>query len=638
MLVKPDICAEDPVTVAFLHTLYDIDFALLKKNNKNNALVERLVKFGLDFNNGFDKDLQKACAGNLACENAYNVISSYKFYIKGFLGELNLYKHFSHFFIFHYITSTVRVFGLPYYLQLQGNKFAKAFIRYVKQSKLNAEDIKKIEEIIQQVIPYVHPSNYFSNKELSDTELENRFNTNTRGLFNKFLYNFVKEGKNTPVLTYPYDSGDVMAQLLWLSTYCKKQFELLYVRLILHAGLANDYEHLIVEKDATGSGTQIISMLIRNSTLAKQANVIYTPTPNDLYSDVTKLFEQRMDKQVICFEEFCITVLQESSEKFLRRGFDSTVGYQLKELFLTDDRIEFTERYFKLAPDLKRSNLDESILAFDFPVTNATPDSQMSGRVDPLFKALLRASEYCKHFVIMQAFPRALLNRKLFKLAVMALGYAQGEESRTHTFNEQLKEHFISQGFAKPPLTVAQQRNITSLLSFTFEVIAKELLKPVKAFLTLTRKYVDATENIQIPLKYLTWNFRIKETLQFRHRMHDGEAVRQFSLYHTFGISKKEMATTFPSIFVQGLDAHIVHECLNTLHNINVKLREHGIPEILLKVNHDCFGFNMQYAQYQTLIIQQAYNSINDLTLPVPGLLSSNSHPIMCTSPHVIKH
>lgn len=93
MLVKSDVSAEDKLTVAFLNTLYDIDFALMKNNNTNKELVEKLAKFGLDFNNAFDKNLQQACGGNLACNNAYNVISSYKFYIKGFLGELNLYIH-----------------------------------------------------------------------------------------------------------------------------------------------------------------------------------------------------------------------------------------------------------------------------------------------------------------------------------------------------------------------------------------------------------------------------------------------------------------------------------------------------------------------------------------------------------------
>lgn len=98
MLLKTDLSATDELTLIFMNTLYNIDFSLMLKNNMNKSLIEKLLNFGINFTTHFDLDLQQQCKGNLACLNAYNVISAYKFYIRGFLNEVNLYKHFNHFY------------------------------------------------------------------------------------------------------------------------------------------------------------------------------------------------------------------------------------------------------------------------------------------------------------------------------------------------------------------------------------------------------------------------------------------------------------------------------------------------------------------------------------------------------------
>lgn len=98
MLLSQHISPKDVLTQIFMNTVYNIDFALLEANNTNATLVDKLAKFGIDF---ITPKLQAECKGNLACLTAYNVISSYKFYIKGFLNEVNIYIYISTIFIFH---------------------------------------------------------------------------------------------------------------------------------------------------------------------------------------------------------------------------------------------------------------------------------------------------------------------------------------------------------------------------------------------------------------------------------------------------------------------------------------------------------------------------------------------------------
>jgi hypothetical protein len=72
-----------------------------------------------------------------------------------------------------------------------------------------------------------------------------------------------------------------------------------------------------------------------------------------------------------------------------------------------------------------------------------------------------------------------------------------------------------------------------------------------------------------------------------------------------WGVDEKQMEVTFPSIFVQGIDAHIVHYLLDKVNEVNTKLRESNLPELLVEMNHDCFGFSLLHAHYQTRMVQQ---------------------------------
>jgi hypothetical protein len=116
---------EDEIVQAFIKLIYDIDFKLFFENdslgkpkNNDHALCIRLVQFALDLKTHYDFEIRDSCKTNVACLEAYNKISSYKYYIKGLLNDVNIYRHFSQFFIPYYITNTGRIYAKPYFLQL----------------------------------------------------------------------------------------------------------------------------------------------------------------------------------------------------------------------------------------------------------------------------------------------------------------------------------------------------------------------------------------------------------------------------------------------------------------------------------------------------------------------------------------
>jgi len=73
--------------------------------------------------------------------------------LQGLLNDLNIYQHFDHFSIPKYVTSTGRLFSRPFFLQLQGNKLARAFIIFKKQKALQDSDYATIKELFSNRFP-----------------------------------------------------------------------------------------------------------------------------------------------------------------------------------------------------------------------------------------------------------------------------------------------------------------------------------------------------------------------------------------------------------------------------------------------------------------------------------------------------
>lgn len=124
--------------------------------------------------------------------------------LQGLLNDLNIYQHFDHFSIPKYVTSTGRLFSRPFFLQLQGNKLARAFIIFKKQKALQDSDYATIKELF---------SNRFPKQEAPCLDSRTQFTTQARGLFNNYVKALVKQ--NTNLNLYP-NTGTLQEQLLYI--------------------------------------------------------------------------------------------------------------------------------------------------------------------------------------------------------------------------------------------------------------------------------------------------------------------------------------------------------------------------------------------------------------------------------------
>ena len=115
------------------------------------------MAYALDYETLHHDQLKQACSSDAACKSFYNKISSYKYHIIGILNDANVYKQFNYFYIPHFIASTGRSFSYPQFLQLQGHKFAKNFIRFYSPGTLNEEAFYKLNTFISETITYPSP-------------------------------------------------------------------------------------------------------------------------------------------------------------------------------------------------------------------------------------------------------------------------------------------------------------------------------------------------------------------------------------------------------------------------------------------------------------------------------------------------
>lgn len=294
---------------------------------------------------------------------------------------------------------------------------------------------------------------------------------------------------------------------------------------------------------------------------------------------------------------------------------------------------EFKEMYDKISHKLKDAEGISEITKFHFPTTNLSKEVYLNQSTDPL---LLTVREYYNHTSLYAKIPRKLLTRKLFKVIVMALGYSQGIESRRRSLIGQITEHYISEGLVAIPLTDNELTKLVNLISWFFTLIANQQLQTVQQFLKITQSYVESQpEKVTMKLEYLEWSLHIVKQKGSRHRVNVGPKMHHFQINYKFGVDKEQAGVTFPSIFVQGIDAHIVQTLIEKVSELNKELVKEGLPEIRLSVNHDNYGINVQYAHILIPLVREAYNSINKLSYK--GMELPAGKNIKCINPNFIK-
>ena len=108
----------DETLLIYLTILYGNDFVALHNNNSNLSFVRQITYFALDFTTALLSNIEKVIKINLGCQDCYNKVVSQKYFIKGLINELNLYKEFGHFYLPKYVQNTGRVFTETYFLTL----------------------------------------------------------------------------------------------------------------------------------------------------------------------------------------------------------------------------------------------------------------------------------------------------------------------------------------------------------------------------------------------------------------------------------------------------------------------------------------------------------------------------------------
>jgi hypothetical protein len=435
---KENNIKEDGFIHSFLKLFYNIDFTKLFVHNADHECCEAIMEFGLNIHECFDEYLRDRCNNNIACKNAYNKISSTKLYIKGLLNDANIYRHFNHFYIPYYVTNTARIYPQTYFLQLQGSKIVRGLLYYKQLIQLNEEQVKTINRIIKEELPNYPILELYNNL--------NEYENQVIGLYNNFLKTLLKTN-DVDLTSYPY-SGTIKEQLLWLKDNIKKPQDMLFLRSLIHARFNNTYKQRLYEKDATSSGLQIISMLIRDPKLAQLTNVTGS-TYNDIYDNfILKIINDlNMRKtQVTKFLGKCLNIKTiKELLTYSEKGTDTTI---VKDLLTSVNKNIFDTIFKKYIVGLKMKNpeLYDKINKFNFELPFDMREIENIEIKDNLYKTLWKLREYTQDTLLYEKLPPTLLHRKLVKLIVMALGYNQGDLGRVDTLTEQIENFFIEEG------------------------------------------------------------------------------------------------------------------------------------------------------------------------------------------------
>lgn len=619
--LKSSINNEDVQNI--LLSLYDIDFSLPLKNNTDNALVLELIEYALNILQPHDVDFFDRCENNLACLDIYNKVTAYKHFIRGMINDLNLYQHFNFFYMPKYVTSTGRVYNKAYFLSFQGIKIVRAFVTFKESNNRikNNEDLLKVNEIFKKVFPTINEAYFF-------TDI-NQYNRHIRGLYNTYVNSFCKN--NIKINEYP-KNGDILNKLNWLKSNVRKTKYLLYIKALIEAGYSNAYKFHIYEKDATSNGLQLIGLLMRDFIFCKDVNIVGN-IATDKYNDYLQDFKTINDIRKNTLQDFFQIILNTTLEN------EEKVNSLFIKLLTSNDFSKAYSNYKEKLTDEQK----EKIIKYHFPAISGTLPFSFTEKTDKVFRVLFKVKNIYNDMKLFNKVPKEVLTRNLFKKAVMALGYGQGDNSRIDDFKTFIKKSFSEEGYASITMTPEEFDSIAQFINRFFNVKTKMELRTSKEFLNITQSFaaneVELKDHIKIETPFLIWCLRMFKNKMSRHLIKTGKKETRFAIYHNYGKDKEEMQQTFPSIFIQGLDAFIVHQFFYSLNKLNKLLEENGLPKVEIMTLHDCYGIIVIYAHFLEPIMQEVFNNINTLTFPgMPLLNSILKEAVKCTSSHFIKH
>ena len=116
---------------------------------------------------------------------------------------------------------------------------------------------------------------------------------------------------------YPSKSKDLFEKTAWLFAHSKKKNQILYLKTLVESFHNNDFLEIIYEKDATSSGLQIISKVMRDPLLTLFTNLIGLDY-FDIYDRGLDFFNKKLKSQREFLNSFFSNVFNKILEEFLK--------------------------------------------------------------------------------------------------------------------------------------------------------------------------------------------------------------------------------------------------------------------------------------------------------------------------------
>jgi len=660
--------------------VYTLDFKEILENTKYPELVERLMKFGLKLDILFDKDLLKACklSKSESCLRMYNVIISYKYYLKGLANDVAIYRRFNYFYLPRSITSTGRLFTIPYFLNLQNFKLTKAFVIMHKVSTINEMNYDRVKESIKTQIKTEELCKQVESINYEEYELK------TRELARNYIVSFLD--KKEEFSNYPLEKT-YTEKIDWLSKHCRKGKEIFYAQLLYKSYYKEQNLSLIYELDATSSGLQLIGLIMKEEDICFLSNVI-----GNSYIDVYSIYIQDFLQEIRTIKDYLIEYYKGIGIRWDASSKESEVEVidinNFRDdllLFMNTPKEEILSSLSKLFTQIRMLSKEQLVyLNKEIPINicNWIIDDSKSKIKDKEYKQCLNyiagiskrmrskaKTQALENLIYIHAMTsyfialnknrwlekrKSLKKRNLCKKCIMAMPYSMGSSGRLDALMEYLIDESNLNGF---DISIESLTPITRVLDRYFSIFMTRHLRNASTFLMMIKAYIEnhipdnektsilIHENIKVETEYLTWVFMPYETLMKRLTL----SKHQLAIYKHTGFMNKQLALTkFPAIYIHSADALTVNIYLEMTRNIENYLKS---KKLMIKVgvftNHDNFGISHEFSPFLKIILKETYNrfaesnyieNINVKTTHSQVERIKSKKTLHCTNDNFIKH
>ena len=523
-------------------------------------------------------------------------VTAQKYFLNHFCELAEIYKHFDYFVGNQQkITGTGRLGPQQYFICLQTNKIARAFIGGVQKNALTKELFDSFKNDIKAILATEargsigtdYTTYSLENQQLKETYLLSFFsNINLESLLNL----------NMNDLRY-------VIRFLYEKKHIKKPDTFLIGLSILHYFQNNnlyDIKVPFITLDATSSGTQIIATIFRNKEAALKSSLI----GSSKWDNPTEYLKD--------FENF----LQKLRKQVLRYGKDHTYDidniYQYKQFYETISKTDFIED-------------KDSMLFTDFEskfIQSCFPEIEKS-RFDLMVINL--------HFSLKILFNKEpilytmLQNRQIIKKRIMAEAYGMTMRGGLDSIQNAVRDEAFLQG--NFGLKTRYIYIFSDILSKYFQYVFRtENLNYMVSFME-TKQFINLLEG---PLKFkhnfLTWEYAPKITeklnLQVKSRSNSNllktttRPRRHIVLQlDTNELNKKKIKTGYEPLVIHSIESWITYDAIKLAQEVNKLLLNKYNITFAIATNYDCFATTIENGVILRFLLQRSYRNAYEARL-----------------------